>query len=96
MRGFELYNGDLVIVNNEISMVDGNKLKSQTIQSVLSTNKGEWIFNKDEGIDFNAILGEKRVKLRNSTDTVLQKEYAAIKKNESGLADKLGRRLDGK
>jgi len=56
MKGFKLSNGDVVIENNKIVMVDGNDLLRQTVESVLQTNKGEWFLNEDEGINFKAIL----------------------------------------
>lgn len=59
MKGFETKDGDLLIVNNEVSMVEGKELTAQTIQSVLSTNKGEWLFDPDEGIEFSNILGQR-------------------------------------
>lgn len=56
-KGFLLDNtGDVVIRNNEIQMVSGDELVRQTLQSVLSTNKGEWFLNEDEGINFRNIL----------------------------------------
>ena len=57
-KGFALKDGDLSITNNEIDMVDGNELTVQTITQVLSTNKGEWLFDEDEGIDFDVVLGK--------------------------------------
>ena len=58
MKGFELSNGDLSITNNEIDMIEGAELDVQTIGCVISTNKGEWIYNAEEGIDFDAVLGK--------------------------------------
>ena len=58
MKGLKLSNGDLSITNNEIDFVFGNELTAQTIQSVLSTNKGENMFDIEEGIDFDNILGK--------------------------------------
>lgn len=50
--------GDLLIENNEIQMVDGEELLRQTAQSIIETNKGEWFTDWDEGIDFSNILGK--------------------------------------
>lgn len=59
MKGFQLDDkGDIIIVNGHIQMIDGNELLRQTVQSVLGTNKGEWILNTDEGIVFSNILGK--------------------------------------
>lgn len=95
MTGFELENGDLKIVGNEISMIHGTALTVQTIQSVLSTNNGEWIFDADEGIDFNVIFDKRRVKTKNAKDFASNKEYVLMQENENELAEKLARRLDG-
>lgn len=96
MRGFELTDGDLKIVNNEISMVEDSELKAQTIQQVISTNKGEWLFDKDEGIDFGSIY-QDRVR-KPQTSEISRQEYTSLKQNASKfeeLAKKLERRLDG-
>lgn len=59
MKGFKLDdNGDIVIKNNQISMIDGNELLQQTVKSVLGTNKGEWFLNENEGIFFKNIFGK--------------------------------------
>lgn len=50
--------GDLLIENNEIQMVEGEELLRQTVQSIIETNKGEWFTDWDEGIDFSNILGK--------------------------------------
>ena len=59
IKGLKLDNtGDIVIKDNKIEMVEGNDLTTQTIKTVLGTNKGEWVFNPDEGINFATILGK--------------------------------------
>lgn len=59
MQGFKLNsNGDVVIENNSIVMVEGNELLRQQIESVLSTNKGEWVLNREEGITFSNVIGK--------------------------------------
>lgn len=61
MKGFALDNdGDVIIENNKIKMVNGKELIKQTVQTVIGTNKGEWFLNIDEGIDFNNLLGKKK------------------------------------
>ena len=97
MKGFMLKDGDLSISNGEIDMVEGAELTAQTIGSVLSTNKGEWLFNAEEGIDFDVILGKQRVKPNSSTakDTYYLSEISSLKSNDNALAEKLRRRLDG-
>lgn len=62
MKGFMLNDsGDLVIKNGEIQMVTDNELTVQTVQFVLNTNKGEYFFDFDEGINFKNILGVKEI-----------------------------------
>ena len=91
-----LTNGDLSITNNEIDIIEGGALKAQTIQQVLSTNKGEWFFNANEGIDFDNILGKQRVKTTPSAkDSYYLSEIASLKASDNELAEKLRRRLDG-
>ena len=71
MKGFQLdKSGDVVMggldkegfgVNSEacnIRMVDGKELLAQTVRSVIGTNKGEWVLNKNEGISFKNLLGK--------------------------------------
>ncbi len=93
--GFKLNEGDLVMENGEIAQIEGDDLTVQTIQQVLSTNKGEWLFNTDEGIEFDNIFGKKRTKTRTAADEAYQREIADIRKNESRLAEALAKRLDG-
>ena len=47
---------DLLIEDNEITMVSGDSLFVQRLQAVWSTNKGEWSLDKQEGIDRYVIL----------------------------------------
>lgn len=59
MNGFELdENGDVLIQNNQIQMINGDDLLRQTVKSVIGTNKGEWFLNEDEGITFENIKGK--------------------------------------
>lgn len=48
--------GDIVIDNNDLKYVEDANLIRQKVKLTLSTNKGEWLFNKNEGIDFFAML----------------------------------------
>lgn len=50
--------GDIVIENGEIQIAENEELIRQKIKSVISTNKGEWFADWDEGIDFSNILGK--------------------------------------
>lgn len=69
MRGFKLNgNGDIVIglksgntispSGNQIQMVEGNELIAQKILIALGTNKGEWFWNEELGIDFDMVIGK--------------------------------------
>ena len=50
--------GDIVIENNEISIVVGDELLRQKVWSVLHTNRREWFFDWDQGIEFENLLGK--------------------------------------
>lgn len=59
MKGFALdANGDVLIENNEISIVVGDSLLQQKVWTVLRTNLREWFFDWEQGIDFNNLLGK--------------------------------------
>ena len=60
MKGFALKNGDVLIEQNRIQMVNGNELLRQTVESVLQTNKREWFLNWQEGINFYNLLGKRK------------------------------------
>lgn len=61
MKGFALdANGDVLIENNEISIVVGDSLLQQKVWSVLRTNLKEWFFDWEQGIDFNNLLGKNK------------------------------------
>lgn len=56
MKGFALdENGD-VMVSKDISLVKGEELLRQTVETLLHTNKKEWPFNPDSGIQLSSIL----------------------------------------
>lgn len=58
MKGFALdSSGDVLIENNEISIVVGDSLLQQKVMSVLHTNLGEWFFDWEQGVDFRNLLG---------------------------------------
>lgn len=60
MYGFALdSNGDVLIENNQISIVNGDSLIQQKVSTVLSTNLGEWFFDADQGIDFDNLLSKQ-------------------------------------
>lgn len=102
MKGIKLTDGDISITNNEIDMIEEGELTAQTISTVLATNKGEWLFDKNEGINFDNIFGKKQVKTNSATASYYQKEltgvkeeFSAYQESEAELAEKLRKRLDG-
>lgn len=59
MKGFALDDkGDVVIENNEISIVVGDELLRQKVLTVLRTNLKEWFFDWEQGIDQTKLLGK--------------------------------------
>ena len=59
MKGFALDgNGDVLIENNEISIVVGDSLLQQRVWTVLRTNLGEWFFDWEQGVDFGNLLSK--------------------------------------
>ena len=95
MIGFKQKDGDLEISNGEVLVVNENDLKVQTIQSVLSTNKGEWMFDEDEGIYFYDILGKSKI----DEDVIKSEIEQGIEQVDDSLriesfsCDKIGRTL---
>ena len=59
MKGFALdENGDVLIENNEISIVVGASLTQQKVETVHRTNLREWFFDWEQGIDRGNLLGK--------------------------------------
>ena len=59
IKGFALdEKGDLIIENNEISIVAGAALTQQKVRTVLQTNQKEWFFDWAQGINFGNLLGK--------------------------------------
>lgn len=50
--------GDIVIENNEISIVVGDELLKQKVWAVLRTNRREWFFDWEQGVEFDNLLGK--------------------------------------
>lgn len=99
MKGFKLKDGDIEIVENKISMVSGNDLLRQTTETVLGTNKGEWVLNPDEGIKFSTILGKKPTLEKDTSNEAMKKYFqntiSDMREDDAELAQKLAERLDG-
>lgn len=98
MKGFLLdSNGDVVIKSGKIQMTEGDDLVRQTIRTVLGTNKGEWVFDQNEGINFKNILGKMGASSENesSENKALKQYYENILEDTSELSARLAKRLDG-
>ena len=93
MKGFALdEHGDVLIENNEISIVVGDSLLQQKVWTVLQTNLKEWFFDWDQGIDFTNFIGkgktedmaryeiERGLAQVDSTLTITEFEYAEDQK----------------
>lgn len=50
--------GDVIVANNEISLVIGSELTRQKVQNVLRTNLKEWFLDWEEGVDYHNIIGK--------------------------------------
>lgn len=80
----------------EIQMLSDEKLTRQTIQQVLNTNKGEWYFNKNEGITFDNLLGkniEEEIVKSEVTDGVSQVDSTLVIKEFETKTDTENRQL---
>jgi hypothetical protein len=55
MKSFNMHDGD-VVIGKTIEMVEGAELLRQKVERVLDTNKGEWEYDTEEGIDFSVIF----------------------------------------
>lgn len=53
--------GDLVLgtESGDLQYVDADELIRQKVRLILGTNKAEWGFNKDEGVDFFTLLAKE-------------------------------------
>lgn len=74
----------------------------QTMKTVLSTNKGEWSLNVNEGIDIYNILGKRKLKPKSDKQAALENENTHLKarlaeydKDSSEMNSLLEKRLDG-
>lgn len=57
MKNFMLdRNGDVIIKDGNIQMVEGTDLKAQTFRQVIGTKLGEWKYDESEGMDFSVLL----------------------------------------
>lgn len=96
MKGFKLDDsGDVVIGKMGIELIEDLELTKQTVRTVLGTNKNEWGFNKNEGIDFRKIIvknpdidlikNEIQEGLRQVDKTFILTEFSLIQKDRNAL-----------
>jgi hypothetical protein len=81
MKTFKLdQDGDVVIVDNQIQLVEGIELVAQTLRQVLGTNLGEWFGDSEEGIDFYVILTKNPNYdlVRDTIETAVQKTAESL------------------
>lgn len=63
MKSFKLdNNGDLIIENGDLVMIDGRDELVQSIDRILTTNVGEWFLSMGFGLDYQAIQGKGKAK----------------------------------
>lgn len=68
MKDIRIKDGDIVIENNDIVLVQDSGLLAQKVELLLATMKGEWFLNEDEGINRELIF----VKENNLDEEMLQ------------------------
>lgn len=90
-------NGDVIFNKNDkkIEIVEGTELIKQRIQTVLGTNKKEWDFNKNEGINFKNIItknpdidlikNEIQEGLRQVDETFILTDFSFYQKNRKAV-----------
>jgi hypothetical protein len=72
MKSFALKDGDIVIENGELVMVEEQEETVQSIQIGIGTHKGEWFLDLEEGINFLLMVdktvseAEKREEIYNT------------------------------
>lgn len=63
MKSFKLdHNGDLVIQNGDLVMIDGREELKQCVERILTTNINEWFLDTGFGLDYSAIQGKGKAK----------------------------------
>lgn len=76
MYAFRLDNkGDLIIQSGELQMVHQREELVQSLERILTTNKGEWFLDSNFGLDYPQIWGKGRTtaEIRNHiTQALLQ------------------------
>ncbi|MED4977229.1 DUF2634 domain-containing protein [Heyndrickxia faecalis] len=55
----KIVQGDIVIENGEVVMVDGDEELVQSIRMLLQTRKGEFFLEPEHGLSFDNIIGKE-------------------------------------
>lgn len=98
MKGFKLdEDGDVIINKKDIRIIEESELLKQTVATVLKTNKKEWSFNKNEGINFRKIItknpdielikNEIQEGLKQIDDTFILTEFSFTKKERTAFIE---------
>lgn len=58
MRDLKIKDGDLVVSENDLNLVEGSKLLEQKVQLLLGTMQGEWFLDEEEGVDQNLLFAK--------------------------------------
>lgn len=58
MKSLLLSNGDLVISQGDLQLVEGNDEIKQCVEVSLGTNRAEWFLNPEIGLSFEHVLGK--------------------------------------
>ncbi|MBD8026415.1 DUF2634 domain-containing protein [Ureibacillus sp. Re31] len=58
MIDLALKDGDLIVVDDDFTTIDGPESSAQGLEISLGTNLKEWFLDEEFGLDFNRILGK--------------------------------------
>lgn len=92
VKSFSTNDDGDVIVNGSIEMVTDNELLRQKVQRVLGTNKGEWSYDTEEGIDFSVVLRKNP----NEDEIRATIEEALMRIDETFVITSFGLTMDGR
>lgn len=63
MKTFKIADGDLVFdASGNLEMVDGKDEIAQSVEMILTANKGEWFMNEEFGLDYSEITDKLKTK----------------------------------
>lgn len=68
--------GDIVVEGGDLAYVTGDELIAQKIKTVLGTKVGEWLYDTDEGLDFDAFFDKDTT--RGRMQDAIQKALMSI------------------